>query len=115
MNTTPFKDQTAAFKIGWWILFALSALSILNHGALLFFLPGEEVLFLGWTAFNVFSTVVLLSPYRRLEKWAWYLTWVPILAYGIIFLFDSSFGIYYLTAAGLMAFGQLLAGRSFNK
>ena len=115
MTTASLKEQTTTFKIGWWLLVLLSALSIINHASLLFFIPDEATLFLGWAAFNVFSTVVLLIPYRRLEKWAWNLTWVLVLPYVVIALFDSEIGIYYVSAGVLMALGQLLTRSAFNK
>lgn len=50
MEQTSISVQTASHKVGWWILFGISALTTVNHAALIFALPGEEALFIGWTA-----------------------------------------------------------------
>lgn len=113
MATTLYAEQSTGFKAGWWILMVVSALSLLNHFALIFFIPGEEVLFWGWAALNAYSTAVLLFAYRRVEKWAWVLTWVMVVPYALIFMYDAAIGPYYAGAAALMVVGQLLARGAF--
>jgi hypothetical protein len=105
--------RTTGYKVGWGILFGISALSILNHVSLAFVEPDEAVLFIGWTAFNLYSTLVLYLPYRAGAKWAWYATWIMIVTYALMILFDSQVGLFYLVAAGLMAVGQLLTRDAF--
>jgi hypothetical protein len=95
------------------MLFGISTLAVLNHVALIFVIPGEEVLFIGWTAFSLYSALVLYFPYRQGEKWAWYSTWILVVSFATTFLFDVDIGLYSLVAAGLMAFGQMLTRESF--
>jgi hypothetical protein len=84
-----------------------------NHAALIFALPGEEVLFIGWTGLSIFSAVVLYFPYRQGEKWAWFATWVFVATFTPLILFDAEIGLFYLVAAGLMALAQLLTRDAF--
>jgi hypothetical protein len=113
MSEATIQTQSTGFKIGWWILFSISVLGAVGHAALVFALPGEEVLFIGWAALNLYSVLVLYFPYRRGEKWAWYTTWVMIVPFALVMLFDAQIGSMYLILAGLMAVGQLLARRQF--
>jgi hypothetical protein len=110
-TTIPVRSSTQRF--GWGLLLVISALALLNHAALIFVIPGEEVLFIGWTAFNLYSTLVLFFPYRRGERWAWYSTWILPVAFASTALFDAEIGLYYLIAAGLIILGQLLTRDSF--
>ena len=75
MVTNTALAQNSRFKIGWIILVAFNALMLLMHFVLIFFL-GEPVLFIGYTAFNFYALIVLLIPFRRIEKWAWLTTWI---------------------------------------
>ena len=111
MQTRTQTDPSTAYKTGWWTLLILSVLSLINHVSLLFFIPGEEVLFLGWAGFNILSTAVIYIPYRRMEAWAWWATWGLILPYALTFVFGADIGLYYLVAAGIMAAAQLLTRR----
>ncbi len=108
MTDAAISTRSTTQRIGWWILFVISALAVLNHAVLIFFIPGEEVLFIGWTAFSLYSALVLYIPYRQGEKWAWYSTWILVVAFAAMILFDAEVGLFYLVAAGVMAFGQLL-------
>jgi len=113
MSTSLERIGTTGFKTGWWILISLSALSVMMHAGLLFALPDEELLFLGWVVFSLYSVAVLLFPYRRGEKWAWFATWLIVLAFAVVILFDSEFGVMYLAMAGMMALGQTLTRGAF--
>lgn len=113
MSEAAITTRSTVHKVGWWILFGISALAVLNHAALIFVIPGEEVLFIGWTALSLYSVLVLYFPYRQGEKWAWYSTWILILSFASMIPFDADIGLYYLVAAGLMAFSQLLTRESF--
>jgi hypothetical protein len=109
MPASLVQTRTNGFKAGWWILMGLSVLSVVMHAGLLFALPDEELLFLGWAVFSLYSAVVLAIPYRRGEKWAWFVTWLMVFTFAIVNLFNSEFGVMYLVTAGLMAVGQMLA------
>ena len=113
MTDAVVSSRSTTQRVGWWILFGISALAVVNHAFLIFVVPGEEVLFIGWTAFSLYSALVLYFPYRQGEKWAWYSTWILVVAFAVMILFDAEIGIFYLVAAGLMAFGQLLNRGSF--
>lgn len=113
MSEATITTRSSTIKVGWWILLVISALTIINHAALIFVIPGEAVLFIGWTAFSLYSTLVLYFPYRRGERWAWYSTWIMVISYASMIVFDADIGLYYAIAAGLMAVGQLLTRDSF--
>ena len=113
MSASLVQTRANGFKAGRWILMGLSVSSVVMHAGLLFALPDEELLFLGWVVFSFYSAVVLAIPYRRGEKWAWFVTWMMVLAFAVVILFDSEFGVMYLVMAGLMAVGQMLARPAF--
>jgi hypothetical protein len=113
MSASLVQTRANGFKAGWLILMGLSILSVVMHAGLLFALPDQELLFLGWVVFSFYSAVVLAIPYRRGEEWAWFVTWMMALAFAVVNLFDSEFGGMYLVMAGLMAFGQILARPAF--
>lgn len=112
-------SQTAAprsttFTIGWIALLVISTLATLNH-LLLIFIFQERVLFLGWAAFNVYSTLVLALPFRRREPWAWYTSWVLVIGFAVLVLLDPAgeIGVWYVITAGVMALGLLLTRAAF--
>lgn len=103
--------QTTLFKAGWSILLTAAALMALNHFALLFTL-NEPTLFLGWGIFNLYSLVVIAIPFRRLEKWAWYATW--ILPAGLIAAgFYAGLMLFYGPVGLACVLGLLIAMRDF--
>ncbi len=114
MSEMSMPARSTAFRVGWWMVFAISALSVVNHVVLIFALPGEETLFLGWAALTLYSSLVLYFPYRQGASWAWYSIWILVVTYGLLILFDSEVGPYYAVAAALMALGQLLTRSSFS-
>lgn len=112
MSETTIQTRSAGYKVGWWILIGISLCSALGHTAFIFLAPNES-LFIIWAAFNLVSVVVLYIPYRRGEKWAWYLVWIMIIPPATVILHDAEIGPYYLAAAGLMVVGQVLTRRAF--
>lgn len=113
MSETAITIRSKTTKLGWWILIGIASLAVLNHAALIFAIPGEEVLFIGWTGLSLYSVFVLYFPYRKGERWAWYSTWILILSFAALVPFDAEIGLYYLVAAGLMTLGQFLTRESF--
>jgi hypothetical protein len=114
MTTQTLANRSTAFKFGWIILLVLSVLATLNHIVLAFVMTDEATLFLGWAAFNLYSTVVLYIPFRRGEKWAWYTSWILVIGFAAPILFSQeSFAVYYLGAAVVMAVGLLLTRPAF--
>ena len=104
--------QSPIFKSGWIILLLSAALMTLNHFVLMFVLD-DPALFIGWAAFNFYALLVIAIPFRRLEIWAWYASWVlPIgLAAGAFTAPDIALFYYAVAAAG--ALGLLLTIRGF--
>jgi hypothetical protein len=73
----------------------------------------EATLFIGWAAYNLYSTVVLYIPFRRAEQWAWYTTWILVIGFASLIFFDATIGVWYLGAAGVMALALLLTRSAF--
>jgi len=113
MSALTIPTQATAYKLGWWILFGLSALSVLSYVALIFVIPAMVDSFIAWATFSLYSAFVLLIPYRRGERWAWYLTWALPVPSVVLSLNNPDAAPYYLTAVGLMAIGQLLTRGAF--
>ena len=107
--------RTTAFTIGWIALLLISALATLNHLLLMIVSQEERLLFLGWTAFNVYAMLVLALPFRRREPWAWYTSWVLVIVFASVILLDPAGGIAlgYVIAAGVLAVGLLLTRATF--
>jgi hypothetical protein len=84
----------------------------LNHLVLIFAL-NDPALFVGWAAFNLYSLLVVLVPFRRLEKWAWYTSWIlpVVLAAGGFAAADVALFYYAFAAASVL--GLLLTMRDF--
>lgn len=106
-SSTSIPVRGARFTVGWILLLSISMLMALNHVALIFFM-NERTLFIGWAAFNLYSTLVLWIPFRRGERWAWLVSWISVIALASLIAFDSQVGPLYLGAAVLMAVGLAL-------
>ena len=108
------------FRVGWWVLIVLTALLVANHalGLLTFATSDDERgLFLIFLAFGLLSLVVLAIPYRRREGWAWWATWIPIVANAlplVIFGFDVV-GAFYGGIAVVMAAAQIATRQAFGR
>jgi len=113
MITSSSLVQSNRFKIGWITLLVISALAALNHIILAFVMTDEATLFIGWAAFNLYSTIVLAIPFRRGERWAWYTSWILVIAFAITILFSAQIGPFYLGAGVMMALGLLLTYPAF--
>lgn len=113
MAVVTTQAQSAAYKVGWSVLFGLSVLSVLSYAALIFAVPAMVDSFIAWATFSLYSVIVLLFPYRRVERWAWYITWALPIPSVVLSFNNPDAAPYYLTAAGLMAIGQLLTRGAF--
>jgi len=111
-STTVSVGQNLLFKTGWIILLASAALMTLNHLVLMFFLD-EPILFLGWTAFNFYALLVSAIPFRRLEKWAWYATWLLPIGLATGGFTDPAIAVFYYAVAAACVLGLLLTMRDF--
>ena len=112
MSTQTMIVPNTTFKIGWIGLLVISGLMALNH-LVLTFVMNDAVLFIGWAAFNIYSTVVLAIPFRQGQQWAWYASWVMVLAFAVMIFFDPAIGAMYLGAGILVAIGLLLTRTAF--
>jgi hypothetical protein len=104
--------QGAFFKTGWILALVVSALMTLNHLVLIFVL-NQPTLFIGWAAFNVYACLVLLFPFRQGAQWAWWVSWVLVIALASIIFFGRQIGPLYLGAAALITVGLLLTAAAF--
>jgi hypothetical protein len=68
---------------------------------------------LGLAAMNVYVLSVLLTAYRRGERWAWRVTWVPVAICALV-TFCADEGPYYLGTAAVMTIAQLLIWSGFR-
>ena len=106
-------------RVGLWVLVVLTALLVANHalGLLTFATSDDErALFVIFLAFGMLSLVVLLIPYRRLERWSWWATWIPVVAIALpllIFPFDVVVA-FYAGVAAVMAAAQLMTLPAFG-
>jgi hypothetical protein len=114
MTTQTVATRNTTFKIGWITVLVISVLAALGHIILMFVIMDEATLFLGWAAFNLYSTIVLYLPFRRGQTWAWYTSWLLVIGFAAPILFSQeSFTVYYLGAAVVMAFSLLLTRSAF--
>jgi hypothetical protein len=99
--------------MGWIVLVIISALTTLNH--IMLPLYGDSVaLALGWTGFSLYASVVIGIPFRRGERWAWYISWILVIGFAYpILIIQESYTVAYLIASGLMAVSLLLTGPAF--
>ena len=111
-SATVATGQSTLFKAGWIVLAVAAALMTLNHLWLIFFL-NDPPLFVGWTAFNLYSLLVVLIPFRRLEKWAWYGSWLLPVGLAIGGFTATDVSLFYYSTAAVCALGMLLTMRDF--
>ena len=104
--------RSLAFNIGWGILLFFSIGNVLGHIGLSIFESQPSTVFVAWAGMNFLAAGILLIPYRRRERWAWYLIWALIVPYALVILFNQDVGLIYLGEAALMALGQLLTYRT---
>jgi hypothetical protein len=113
MSTQTNTTDSAAFNIGWMVLLIISALATLNH--IMLPLYGDPVaLALGWTGYSLYATVVVAIPFRRGERWAWYISWILVIGFAYpILIIRESYTVAYLIAAGVMAISLLITRPAF--
>ena len=114
MTTQTIASRSLTFRIGWIALLAISAVWAFGHIMLMIVVKDEATLFLGWAAFNLYSTSVLFFPFRRGERWAWYTSWILVIGFALpIFFTRESFVAWYVGAAGVMVLSLLLTRPAF--
>ena len=104
--------QNLRFKIGWIILLLSAVLMILNH-IVLFFVLDNPALYLGWAAFNLYAFLVICIPLRRLEKWAWYATWILPIGLAVTAFTNPDIAVYYYAVSAACVLGLLLTMLDF--
>jgi hypothetical protein len=105
--------QPVAYKVGWSVLFGLSALSVLSYLVLIFAVPAMVDSFIAWATFSLYSAIILAIPFRRGERRAWYLTWALPVPSIVLSVNNPDAAPYHLTAVGLMVIGQVLTRGAF--
>jgi hypothetical protein len=105
--------QSTASMVGWLVLLGISVLSVVSYVVLIFVVPDLVDSFIAWATFSLYSVAVLLIPYRRGERWSWYLTWALPVPSVVLSVNNSDAAPYYLTAVGLMVIGQILTRSAF--
>ena len=113
MSELTAQNPSTGFKIGLGILLFLAVGNILGYIGLLIFDPGPDTVFLAWMAFNFIAATILMIPYRRGEKWAWYAIWAMVVPYALIIFINTEIGPIYLAEAALMTLGQMLTYGTF--
>jgi hypothetical protein len=113
MTIAVIPTQSTTYRLGWWVLFGISVLSVLSYAALIFVVPSSVDSLIAWVTFSLYSVFVVLIPYRRGERWAWYLTWVLVVPAVVLSLNDRDAAPYFLAAVGLTVIGQLLTRGAF--
>jgi hypothetical protein len=119
MTDAATRVRSIGYRTGWWILVVITGGSVLNHllGPLTGFAEGdaEVFVFFSLAALNTYTMVVLLTGYRRGERWAWWVTWTMIVIYAMTTLYAPEAGRYYQGAAVVMAVAQLLTWSGFRQ
>ena len=113
MSTQTNATNNDAFILGWIVLLFISVLATLNH--LMLPLYGDDVaLAIGWTGYSLYATVIFAIPFRRGERWAWYISWILVIGFAYpILIVRESYTVAYLIAAGVMALCLLLTRPAF--
>ena len=112
VSATGNVGQSAVFKIGWVVLLVSAALMTLNHFGLIFFLD-DPILFTGWGAFNLYALLVIAIPFRRLEKWAWYATWIFAIGLAAGGFTAPDVAVLYYAVTAVCVLGLLFTMRDF--
>ena len=107
----------------WLILFAAAALGIFGGVSLMvptnptYQLPGVIWIIrawgITWIGFNILALVLIVGPYRRGERWAWYALWLmPLLLVGY-FVLSPELAMNLVLAILTAALGLLLPYRRY--
>ena len=107
----------------WIILFATAALGIFGGVSVMvptnptYQLPSVIWIIrawgITWIGFNILALVLIVGPYRRGERWAWYALWLmPLLLIGY-FVLSPELTMYLVLAILTAALGLLLPYRRY--
>ena len=112
MSAIVSSTHNIRFKTGWILLLFAAGLMALNHFMMIFVLD-EATLFIGYTVFSFYALVVLLIPFRRYERWAWYCTWLLPVGLAAPAYLNTEIAIMYYTVAAVCVAGLLLTRPEF--
>lgn len=117
MTGAATRVRAIGYRTGWWILVVIAGLSILGYlaSARLAATAMEVAAFFALAGINIYALSVLLTAYRRGERWAWWVTWVPVAVYGMTILYAPDLRPYYLGPAIVLAVAQLLTWPAFRR
>ncbi len=115
MTTKAALAQNSRIKLGWMILLIFTALMAVNHLTLPLYSPSDSIPAIGFAAFNLVALIVIIIPFRRLERWAWYTTWILPAGLALPAILESNPGIviFYSTVSAVLVLGLLLTMRDF--
>lgn len=112
MSVNTISTQNIRFKIGSIALLILAALMVLMHFGLMFVLK-DPLLFFSFGMFSIYAFLVLLIPFRKGEKWAWFASWLLPVGLAIPATMDPGIAVYYYSFAVVCAVGLLLTMQHF--
>ncbi|SFR93174.1 hypothetical protein SAMN04487846_0760 [Microbacterium sp. cf046] len=110
--------RTVLGRAGWVVLLVTNTLMLLNHLIGIAFVAAstdERQMFVAYAAVNALAVLVLLFPYRARLRWAWWASWIPVLAIGAVFFIGglTAIGWAYGLTAVVMTLAQLATLRDF--
>jgi hypothetical protein len=112
MSIQSVNQTELKYRIAYWILVLLAVSTTVNSFVRAFLEP-YPVWVAGCVAASLFAIVVLLIPFRKGEPWAWYAAWIFAALLAIVFVLGEEVGIYYLSAAVIVALCLLLTRPAF--
>ncbi len=104
--------QSQPTRFGWGILLFLAIGNALGHVVISLF-AGPDPILLAWIVMNALAAAILLVPYRRGEKWAWYAIWGLVIAYSVFIFSGVPAAVIYVGETVLMSVGQVLTYGTF--
>ena len=112
MSASTFLVPNTRFKIAWIIILTSAALATISYLVMIFVDTGADF-FIPYTAFNLYGFLVLLIPFPRGQKWAWWSTWILPASMALTGFYHPEFAPYYFGGAAVFAVGLLLTMRDF--
>jgi hypothetical protein len=113
MSELTISNQSTTSKIGWGVLLFVAVSNVLGHIGLAIFESGPDTVFIAWATFNLLAAIILVNPYRRGERWAWYAISVTAVPFALVIFSNPEIGPIYLVEATLIVLGQILTYSGF--
>jgi hypothetical protein len=117
MATQSAQSFDSRTRIAWIVMVVLAAGSTVNSFVRVFWESAPEPV-VGWVGFSLLATVILLIPFLRGERWAWYSTWILALGFASVAVVTAGprfgrVGIGYLGGGAIVALCLLVTRRMF--